>query len=104
MKKNHCSNAAYLNCPLKGGGWHAQNDNALDPYNGASLLEGARGGEPCNLNKEIGIRGQGGFGGGGGGCRTGGKPTYLTHVLQIFFRKLCNHSMGNESIWFLKNT
>lgn len=62
---------------MKGGGWHAQSENALDPYNGASLLEGARGGEPCYLNKEIGIHGQGGFGGGGGGCRTGGKQTYF---------------------------
>lgn len=62
-----------------GGGWRAQKDNALDPYNGASLLEGARGGEACYLAKEMGIHGQGGFGGGGGGCRTGGKTKYVVH-------------------------
>lgn len=61
---------------FKGGGWHARNDNALDPFNGASLLEGARGGEPCYYSKQQGNHGQsgfGGFGGGGGGCKTGGK-------------------------------
>lgn len=55
-----------------GGGWRSNADSALDPYNGASLLEGARGGEACYSSKRIGIHGQGGFGGGGGGCRSGG--------------------------------
>lgn len=65
-----------------GGGWRAHSDNALDPYNGASLLEGARGGEACYSSKEIGIHGQGGFGGGGGGCRTGGIITHIhTHFV-----------------------
>lgn len=56
---------------MVGGGWRS-NDDSLDAYNGASLLEGARGGESCYSFKDIGIHGQGGFGGGGGGCRTGG--------------------------------
>lgn len=34
-----------------GGGWRAPTDHALDPYNGASLLEGGRGGEPCYTAK-----------------------------------------------------
>lgn len=53
-----------------GGGWRAQNDHALGAEIGASLLEGARGGEPCYTAR--GLHGQGGFGGGGGGCMTGG--------------------------------
>lgn len=56
-----------------GGGWRAHSDSMLDPYNGASLLEGARGGEACYTAK--GIHGQGGFGGGGGGCKTGGNTS-----------------------------
>lgn len=56
---------------LLGGGWRS-NDEILDANNGASLLEGSRGGESCYSSKDIGIHGQGGFGGGGGGCRTGG--------------------------------
>lgn len=55
-----------------GGGWSPHTDGAIDPFNGASLLEGARGGKACHFAKEIGIHGQGGFGGGGGGCKTGG--------------------------------
>lgn len=54
-----------------GGGWRAKPDHALGVHSGASLLEGARGGEPCYMAR--GIHGQGGFGGGGGGCTTGGK-------------------------------
>lgn len=69
-------NAQYVSHKI-GGGWRAHSDNALDPYNGASLLEGARGGEACYSSKEIGIHGQGGFGGGGGGCRTGGIIPYI---------------------------
>lgn len=74
IKENH----SFLIClwfsleKISGGGWSAHSDNALDPFSGASLLEGARGGDNCFSSKEIGIHGQGGFGGGGGGCRTGG--------------------------------
>lgn len=53
-----------------GGGWQANQFQPTVLHSGASLLEGARGGEPCYLPR--GIHGQGGFGGGGGGCNTGG--------------------------------
>ena len=53
-----------------GGGWRANEDAALGPLVGASLLEGGRGGIPCYAQR--GIHGQGGFGGGGGGCHRGG--------------------------------
>lgn len=62
-----------------GGGWRANDGSddssaasTVDPYSGASLLDGARGGEACYGTDDIGVHGQGGFGGGGGGCRTGG--------------------------------
>lgn len=53
-----------------GGGWRPNSDVTLDPNNGASLLEGGRGGKACYSSK--GIHGFGGYGGGGGGCHTGG--------------------------------
>lgn len=57
---------------ILGGGWHA-NDDDTSTVDGASLLEGgSRGGEACYATDDIGIHGQGGFGGGGGGCKTGG--------------------------------
>lgn len=44
-----------------------------DAYSGASLLEGgSRGGKACYGTDDIGVHGEGGFGGGGGGCKTGG--------------------------------
>lgn len=54
-----------------GGGWQTNHaDGIFSTRNGAALLDGSRGGEPCYIPR--GIRGQGGFGGGGGGCSTGG--------------------------------
>lgn len=49
-----------------GGGWRAKQDSALDPHFGASLLEGARGGIACYKTS-----GKHGFGGFGGGKKTG---------------------------------
>lgn len=60
-------------CVQLGGGWRSNNDSPLDENSGASLLEGARGGMSCYSSDTDDIHGQGGFGGGGGGCRTGGK-------------------------------
>lgn len=53
-----------------GGGWEMYPDYPLATHSGASMLEGARGGDPCYPPR--GKHGQGGFGGGGGGCNTGG--------------------------------
>lgn len=68
---------------ISGGGWSAHSDNSLDPFSGASLLEGARGGDSCFASKETGIHGQGGFGGGGGGCRTGGTIVSYNFVVAL---------------------
>uniref|UniRef100_T1GGB1 Uncharacterized protein n=1 Tax=Megaselia scalaris TaxID=36166 RepID=T1GGB1_MEGSC len=61
----------------EGGGWRAGKDTALGAGNGAALLQGSRGGISCySGSNENGsptkLIGQGGFGGGGGGCDTGG--------------------------------
>lgn len=45
-----------------GGGWRRKQDFALDSHYGASLLEGARGGEACYNTGQM--HGFGGFGGG----------------------------------------
>ncbi|KAM7344585.1 anaplastic lymphoma kinase [Cochliomyia hominivorax] len=60
-----------------GGGWRANNEQALDAKYGAALLLGGRGGFSCYVDLENNgtnarRHGQGGFGGGGGGCYTGG--------------------------------
>ncbi|XP_067007644.2 leukocyte tyrosine kinase receptor isoform X2 [Anabrus simplex] len=58
-----------MNSSGAGGGWKSTNPNPRH-VTGMALLEGGIGGSACNTRKLD--EGQGGFGGGGSGCKTGG--------------------------------